>query len=318
MENDLSQLTFEAHAEDIKQYLSVPIVHLNSMILKLEILSDDEVEKEHIIDILKECLYYRQELQNLISQINDSDYEKEELFNQIKLLVKNTFNIEDELISDYPEHFSNQDGQWCTYIALPKPTKSLLPSETSKPIQSTIHKKSRLRLKDLSFGLFFLLPAFLFITLYPWINNKINKDEEMKNSYVIHENDRAYKNLFYIYSAVLTGNSNDSNFYSLIKSGIFKIPEGFVLLDKNMIVDYYLKEYYGLMGLENQTDITVISVNNLNYIQCKYIITKFSGISLPAIFVNGNQLAFTENFKIEQHCNKETKGNIVSLYIRKS
>lgn len=314
MDKDLSNLHLGENTKDIAQYLCIPMEHLKAMINQLENLSNDETEKEHIIDILKECLYYQKEINILISQINDSDYDKEELLNKLKSSVKSIFNIEEELISDYPELFSNQNGQWWVYN--PQTSVSFDLNSKFKTSIGTKEKK-KLKFKDIKFGLFFLLPAFLFIILYPWIN-KINKEEELSSRTIVYEDDRAYKNMFYIYSAVLSNTENENNFYSLIKSRSFRMPEGFVVIDKNIIVDYYLKEYYGLNGLENRPDITVISVNNLNYVQCKYIITKFSAIALPAILVNDNVLSFGNNFDIDKHClSNISKGNIISLYVRK-
>lgn len=319
MEKDLLKFSSGEVEQDIQKYLVIPVNHLNEIILKLEKLSENETTKEHLIDVLKECFYYQQNLLSLKNDYMDDSLasDKEHILNQIKVDFKNIFNIEEELISDYPDFFSNQDNQWWQITYSP-----VIFSSNKQPVDIKSHLKNCLKIKilkikKLSFGFFFLFPAFLLFISLPLLNDKINFKEDSTTNPVAPEYDRAYKNLFYLYSAVLSSKNSEDNFYTLIKTNSFKMPEGFVVIDKNVIADYYLKEYYGIKILENQPEVTILSVSNVNYIQCKYIITKFSGNSFYTIELNNKLVSLTQ-LKPEDNCISDTKkSNTVSLQIVK-
>lgn len=310
MEKDLTNLSSGTFIQDIDLYLCIPFEHLKQMIQGLDSLTQNESEKEHVIDILKECLYFQEELNSYSLEFKNNS----SCFDKIESIVKNIYFIEEELISDYPDVFQNMDGEWWKFkqIPVPTPSKLIAPSISHSTAYPSFH------IKKIAFGLFFLLPACLLFIFYPFISHKLKNDDEKPIKHMIFEHDRAYKNIFYIYSAVLSNKEQENNFYTLIKSSSFKMPEGFVVLDKNMIVDYYLKEYYGLGVLENHPDITVISVNNLNFIQCKYIITKISGLSLESIILNDKPLELNNDFNLDNHCISNPHiNNTISIHIKK-
>lgn len=312
MKNDYLNLNLVTN-KDIEKYLCTAFEHLHCIIVHLELLSEKESEKEHVIDILNECLYLKEDLTNLTKEYLES--ENYTLIDKFETSFKNIYSIEEELIIDYPEFFNNTDNQWWKYEpSVLEPFKSNI---NHLNIQQKIHKP--VNFKRWAFGIFFLLPAFLFIVFYPMINNKINHLEEKENTEKqhIYEYDRAYKNIFYIYSAILTNKDHDNNFYSLFRTSSFQVPDGFVVMDKNLMVDYYLKEYYGLNHLESDPNTTIISVTNLNFIQCKYILTKLSALSIEKVISNDQAVDFDNNFKSEQHCNEAHKANIISLYVKK-
>lgn len=311
MKNDFLNLNSVTN-KDIAKYLCTAFEHLDYIITNLELLSEKDSEKEHVIDILNECLYIQEDLYNLTK--NYIEFESDNAFEKIETSFKNIYSIEEELIIDYPEVFKNEDNQWWKYTPFVLDSESQLNIAQLK-LQQKIHKN--INLKRWAFGIFFLLPAFLFIVFYPMINNKINHLEEKKDKQHIYEHDRAYKNIFYIYSAVLSNKEHDNNFYSLFRTSSFQMPEGFVVIDKNLMVDYYLKEYYGLNHLESDPNTTIISVTNLNFIQCKYILTKLSALSIEKVISNDQVVDFDNNFKSEQHCNEAHKANIISLYVKK-
>lgn len=316
MEKDLLKFSSGEGKQDIQAYLVIPIEHLNKIILEIKKLSENESEKEHLIDILKECFYYNEELLKL-----QSDYLAENLFdkkqtilNNIKISVKNIFNIEEELISDYPDIFSNNDDNWSEFNYL-STSVDIYHKNSELKTNSLKLKKKKNNFKELAFGLFFLFPAFLLVLFYPLLNNKIKLEKESKSNLIVSEYDRAYKNLFYIYSAVVLSKNTNDNFYTLIKTNSFKIPEGFVVIDKNVIADYYLKEYYRINSLEDNLNVTILSVSNVNYIQCKYIVTKFSNTLSYTVEINSKDLTI-DDLSLKNKCLPDSqKSNTVSLNI---
>lgn len=313
MKNDYLKLDSLTN-KDIEKYLYTAFEHLDYIIDNLKLLSAKDSEKEHVIDIFNECIYIQEELFTLVKQYQIS--ENETIFEKIESSFKNIYSIEEELMIDYPDVFKSEYTQWWKYThsaTFVEPESQLNIAQLN--LQKKVHKT--VNFKRWAFGIFFLLPAFLFIVFYPLINNKINNLDENKNKQHIYEHDRAYKNIFYIYSAVLSNKEHDNNFYSLFRTSSFQMPEGFVVIDKNLMVDYYLKEYYGLNHLESDPNITIISVTNLNFIQCKYILTKLSALSIEKVISNDQAVDFDNNFKSEQHCNEANKTNIISLYVKK-
>jgi hypothetical protein len=308
MQNDFLNLNSLTN-QDIAKYLYTAFKHLNIIIIHLQNLTLKESEKDHVIDILNECLYIKNNI-NLLFNIY-KNCEDEETLNKIELLFQNVFSIEEELSSDYPDLFKNNDGIWWKYNRFLQ-NFSLKTQQLNQ--QST--KKRNYNFKFLIFCLFSLLLFFLFFKFYSLIINKTNTLDENKFKQYIYEDDRAYKNIFYIYSAILFNKNYNNNFYSLFKNSSFQMPDGLVIIDKNLIVDYYLKEYYRIKHIENEPNITIISVTNLNNLQCKYILTKFSAISIEKIIVN-EQIVDFNNLKSEIYCNKEYKLNTISLYIKK-
>lgn len=295
--------------KDIEQYLRLSFAHLNHIITNLELLSDNACEKEHVIDILNECVYIKEDL--IKSVHNYQQYENEETFTKIQSYIQTIYSIEEELISDYPDLFSNNDCQWYIYI------KNTHNEITCCPVLTTAEKKSsKKHMTRWAFGFFFLFPTFLFIIFYPLVYRSLYKIEEYPHKQYVFEYDRAYKNIYYLYTAVITNKSAD-NFYSLMKSNSFQLPEGFVILDKNLIVDYYLKEYYSLVQTDDENALTVISVSNLNFRQCKYVLTKFAGINIEKIISNEKEIIFDEKFTPESYCNSQKNtNNLISLYIK--
>lgn len=319
MEKDLFTVYTEEVEKDITLYLSTSIAHCIIIISTLEKLSNNQNEKEHIADILKECQYYYLELSNLQKEYisNNSIQEKNILLTKIQEISNDLFNIEEELISDYPDKFINNDGHWSYYQTKQFSQKNVNIVENVQNIEEKSNNKIRSKIKEFSFGLFFLFPIFFLFIFYFWANDKFKVQEDTLAHPIKYEYDRAYKNIFYIYSAVLSSSNNNDNFYTIIKNNHFVMPEGFVVIDKNVIVDYYLKEYYSISNLETQPDITIVSVNNLNYIQCQYILTKFSGMNFYAIILNNQPLSSSDKTSGNTCLSENNKSNIISLYIKK-
>lgn len=293
--------------KDISQYLKHSILELNTIIDNLELLYQQHTEKEHVIDILKECLFIEDDLSILL--LSYQNVEDDTVFQKIENHFRNISSIQEELITDYPDIFQNQNKQWWKF------TPSSSPTEPYESLYLAQTKHTNFIFKRWIFGFFFLLPFFIFIFFYFIVNNKIQHLEENRKKQSIYEYDRPYKNIFYIYSTVLKNKGNDNNFYSLLGKTSFQLPEGFVIVDKNLIVDYYLKEYYGLYDLKNE-NTTLISVTNLNFLQCKYILTKFSFIPINKIMIN-EQLVDMDHNDVNQkkYCDEEHKSNILSIYL---
>lgn len=308
MDNDFLHLHLLKN-KDIQEYLSVSFAHLNTMISSLETLSQNSSEKNHVIDILDECVYIKEDLIKLIRTYQD--YDNEQTFITIQENIQNLYSIEEELISDYPEIFKNSDEKWYIY-------KENIVTNIEPPILSQYSEKksSKNSIKRWAFGLFFLFPTFLFIIFYPLFRQGVDNIEENYTKQHILEHDRAYKNIFYLYSAALKNTSAD-NFYSLMQLNSFKLPEGFVIIDKNLMVDYYLKEYYSLTKIEDEISFTIIAVSNLNFKQCKYILTKFSGINIEKVISNDKEIVFEDNFNPDIYCNSEKNtNNLISFYVK--
>lgn len=308
MNNDFLHLqSFEN--KDIKQYLSVGFAHLNHIITTLENLSDNACEKEHVIDIFNECVYIKEDLIKLINSYEQ--YENEDTFIKIKDNIKTIYSIEEELISDYPHLFHNNDSDWYQC------KKSMMTENACiLPVKNASKKSYIKNIRRWSFGFFFLFPTFLFIVFYPLVHHSLYKVEDNSQKPYLFEYDRPYKNIYYLYSAVISNKSVD-NFYSLMKSNSFQLPEGFVIIDKNLIVDYYLKEYYSLNKPQEDLSVTIISVSNLNFRQCKYILTKFSATSIIKIVSNEQEIVFDEHFNPDNYCKSEQNtNNLISLYVK--
>lgn len=316
MENDFINLD-SVKNQDIRQYLCIGFEHLKEIISNLENLVQKNSEKEHVVDILEECLYIKKEIIDSLHNYEESN--DQNTIQTIENHFKNIFSIEEDLIIDHPEVFKNHNTEWWKYVVSENKENRNSSIDFVQPNLKNLNLKNKnhTNFKRWAFGIFFLLPVFLFIILYPIINNKIHHIDE-PNHQAIYEHDRAYKNIYYIYSAVLSNHDQDSNFYSLFKTSSFQMPEGFVVMDKNRMVDYYLKEYYELHPSDDHSNIVVISVNNLNSIQCKYILTKFSGIPLEKFTANNQIIDFNSNFTPEIYCHKPTKTNSISLYVKKN
>lgn len=305
MNHDLSKLSSKSE-EDIEKYLLLPFQHLDLIINNLNLLSKNEVEKIHLIDCLQECLFYKKELINLKklyinSKKNDN---KLDFLNQIINCVYNVFNIEKDLIEDYPDFFQNTDSNWSIYT--PNNITSLLCVPPNN-IKKSINIKKVIT--------WLLFPTFI---LYPWFNGKINITNDLEFVNITKVNyDRPYNNFLFIYNAVVLNKNLESNFYNLIKSNSFKVEEGFILLDKNLMVDTYLKMYYGIKNLEDEPETINIYINNLNYIQCTDILTKFLSIMPQNAYLNDIPINFNDSFKPESVCSADTlKMNIFSLNIK--
>ena len=145
-------------------------------------------------------------------------------------------------------------------------------------------------IKDFYFGFLFLIPAFIWFLVIPYLDNLSYKNNINQNVQI--DKDRSYKNLIYLYSAIRHNPEKQHNFYSLIKHNYFRIPEGFTLVDKNSLADYYEKHYYEYKL--NEDNVPSLSLENLTFYQCKYILTKIISIEEDIKINNKNILLESE------------------------
>ena len=330
MQNMNELLNTEPYLKDIKEYLSVPISHLELIINYSRHVYNDESQKECIVDILNQAIYIQHELipqiiQNYINLYNNNNNNKEkmnqlndELIISLKNICKEIKLIEEDLISDYPE-FIISDKNWienlCLYDDDEIKNEPLMYDNSINEYHKITKFLKRKKIKDLFLGLLVIVPIFLWLFSDSLID--YNKNNESNSDLKKIEIDRTYKTIFYIYSAIQNEKNNDTNFYFLNKNSSLKMFDGFTVIDKYNMVDYYFKQYYKLDNFsENEQNLNSITVTNLSYFQCKYILTKLSSISLYGININDKK---TENSKeSNQYCiNQQEHINKIQIIMKK-
>lgn len=276
----LNLIRNEKDLQDISLYLAIPLEHLSQIKAKINNLNSPE----HTNDILNECVFIEENLEflfkeylllsieerNTILYKNTGISYKDNLVNYLNKISIQIYEFEQELFADF-EGDCIEPVDWPSKIIFKNQyflEKPLVNLENHTLLRKKIH------IKDFYLGFLFFIPAFIWFVGIPFLEHFSDKTNVIKSFQI--DQDRSYKNLFYLYSAIKNNKDKQYNFYSLIKSSSFKIPEGFALLDKNSLADYYQKQYYEYKQIDNNT--LSLSLNNLNYINCKYILTKISSL----------------------------------------
>lgn len=300
----------EEDLKDIKKYLHIPFEHLNKMKITIGALNCHE----HTEDILNECDFIKENLIKLINQYlklsikerntnffpNSELTHKEFLIDYLKNSCYQIYELEQELFADFPDEFDFVEN-WPSLISFQNEycyEDNSIHKNLSIENLPKIESKNSIHIKDFYFGFLFLIPAFIWFLIIPYLDDLSNKNNENK---ILHiEQDRPYKNLIYIYSAIKLNKNEQNNFYSLIKNSYFRIPEGFTLIDKNSLADYYQKNYYEYKINEN--NVSSISVDNLTFFQCKYIVTKIIYLE-EDIRINNKNILSQSDFCLKSHSN---------------
>lgn len=308
MNNYFLQLINEQEdLQDIRKYLHIPFEHLENIKLTINHLNCHE----HTEDILNESQFIESNLLDFIEKylalsINERN---SDFFPDSTLTYKNYFiylleqscskiyELEQELHADFPENF-NYIENWPSFISFKNEyLLNNLDTHLTDNIVKNTSKKS-VYIKDFYFGFLFLIPAFIWFLVIPYLDNLSYKNNI--HDTIIIDDDRSYKNLIYLYSAIKQNKEQQYNFYSLIKSTYFKIPEGFTLIDKNSLADYYGKHYYEYKL--NEDNIPSLYLNNLNFKQCKYILTKILNIE-ENIKINNQEILLNNDSCLKSNNN---------------